>query len=100
MVRCKFRVLSVTEHFSHFESPDGKLDSKVVTSTEVRLVPVQHKGSDENRSFWQATPSGELRMTITNPAAAMRFEVGRTYYLDFTPAEGGAYHLDLAPVSG
>lgn len=86
MVRCKFRVLSVAEHFSHFESPNGKLDSKIVTTTEVRLVPVQNKGSDENRSFWQATPSGELVMRINNPAAAIQFKPGLTYYVDFAPA--------------
>jgi hypothetical protein len=54
--------------------------------TAVRLVPVSHKGSPENTSFWEATPSGELTMVITNPAAALQFVPGRCYYLDVSEA--------------
>ena len=43
-------------------------------------------GSDENKSFWKHTPSGRLEMSIDNPAAVEQFEVGKEYYLDFTPA--------------
>lgn len=43
-------------------------------------------GSDENKSFSDATPSASLRMTISNPSAQGAFEVGKEYYLDFTPA--------------
>lgn len=39
----------------------------------------------ENKSFWDATPNAELVMVITNPGA-QTFEIGREYYLDFTPA--------------
>lgn len=91
MVRCKFRCLEVTRRFSAFATkttPAGletDYDAPQV-QISVRLVPVQHKGSDENASFWKATPSGDLTMVITNPAAALQFEPGRCYYLDMSGA--------------
>jgi hypothetical protein len=33
-----------------------------------------------------ALPWGELRMTVDNPSAAIQFEPGKQYYLDFTEA--------------
>lgn len=39
----------------------------------------------ENVSFSKATPWAELNMAINNPAAYP--EVGKAYYVDFTPAE-------------
>lgn len=41
----------------------------------------------ENKKFWDATPSGNLEMWVTNRDAADFFELGAEYYLDFTPAE-------------
>lgn len=41
----------------------------------------------EDGRFTKATPWGELRMNVDNPAAAIQFEPGRSYYLDFTPAD-------------
>lgn len=87
MVRCKFRCLEITERFIGF---DG--DGKLTTQPSIRLVPVMYKKTgqydpgDENKAFWSATPSGELTMTITNPAASKQFEVGKCYYLDFVEA--------------
>lgn len=40
----------------------------------------------ENKAFWEATPSGEIEMHITEPDAADFFKLGREYYVDFTPA--------------
>jgi hypothetical protein len=34
-----------------------------------------------------ATPSGQIELQVVNPEAAKRFEVGKTYYVDFSPAE-------------
>lgn len=39
-----------------------------------------------NKSWSKHTPSGHLSITITNPAAIDGFEIGKAYYLDFTPA--------------
>lgn len=41
----------------------------------------------EDGRFTKATPWGELRMNVDNPDAAIQFEPGRTYYLDFKPAD-------------
>ncbi|MEH2068904.1 MAG: hypothetical protein V7K47_12210 [Nostoc sp.] len=54
-------------------------------NTIVNLAPVL-KSSEENKSFWQATPNGKLEMCVTNPKAKEFFEAGKEYYLDFTPA--------------
>lgn len=44
-------------------------------------------GNPENDSFFKYTPMGQLTMGVVNPIAAEQFEVGKEYYLDFTPAE-------------
>lgn len=53
---------------------------------EIAMSPV-FSDSDENRSWSKYTPSGELKMMITNPDAVSQFELGRSYFLDFTPAD-------------
>lgn len=42
---------------------------------------------DPNYTWSQATPSGGVRLHITNPTAMGKFEKGKTYFVDFTPAE-------------
>ncbi len=49
------------------------------------LVPV-YGDSPENKTWSQATPPGEIKMTITNPAALDAFGPGQAFYVDFTPA--------------
>jgi hypothetical protein len=46
-----------------------------------------YTGSEENKAFWNATPSGNISLSITNPEAINQFEAGKEYYVDFTPAE-------------
>lgn len=72
MIKAKFKVLTITERMG---------DQK-----EVHLQPVV-SGSEENKTFSTYTPTGELKMTITNPAAMDFFKIGKEYYLDFTPAD-------------
>lgn len=40
----------------------------------------------EDQRFCKATPGGQLSLLVDNPAALAKFEAGKTYYLDFTPA--------------
>jgi len=40
-----------------------------------------------NASWSEATPSGRVTMTITNPAAVDAFELNRAYYIDFSPVD-------------
>jgi hypothetical protein len=71
-VRCKFVVDSVTKSRSGFAN--------------VVMTPVT-SGSEENKKFWEYTPSGKLEIGTTNIAAADELEVGKEYYIDITKAE-------------
>lgn len=49
---------------------------------EIKMTPVI-SGSEENKSFSVYTPSGEVRLHITNPDALDFFKAGEEYYLEF-----------------
>lgn len=40
--------------------------------------------TEEGRRFQKATPSGFAEFQIDNPAAIEQFELGKTYYVDFS----------------
>ncbi|WP_435589818.1 hypothetical protein [Micromonospora aurantiaca (nom. illeg.)] len=77
MIRAKFRCNSV--EFRGDPADDN-------TPRTYVLTPVYDTSTPENARFTKATPWGELKMNVDNPAA--RFEVGQMYYVDFTPAKG------------
>lgn len=76
-VRAKFKCISITER-------EGWGGVKIMR--DVKMSPVTG-GSDENKKFFASTPSGELTVGCTNVEATQQFEVGKEYYVDFTPAE-------------
>ncbi len=76
MVRAKFVVYERTRTEFFNCEPAFTIKARAVTS-----------GSEENKSFWKYTPSGELVMQTVNPEAAEQFKPGKEFYLDFTPAE-------------
>jgi len=45
-------------------------------SAEIRLMPVYDDGDPENATWSKYTPSGEVRLFITNPDAIEAFEPG------------------------
>jgi len=68
---------------------------KLSESTQVDYNPEVRKltfnavcndGTEENAKFHKYTPSGEISMTVDNPSASEQFELGKSYYVDFTPA--------------
>lgn len=69
MVRAKFKV--TTNHLT------GE-------TAQIILEPVID-GSPENESFYKWTPSGKIDLACVNPDATNQFEVGKEYYVDFTP---------------
>lgn len=71
MVRAKFRVDEVTRYGNW---NGGKVLLRAVTGN-----------GEENKSFWEATPSGQLEMTVKGDALDL-LQLGKSYYLDFTPA--------------
>lgn len=77
-VRAKFRCLGITEKW------DG--------SFVAELSPVMQKGenSEENKRFWQASPSGECSLTYH---AEHDLKVGAYYYIDMVADEEGVWNL-------
>jgi len=39
----------------------------------------------EDQRFQKATPTGSIEMQIDNPIALDQFEMGKDYYVDFSP---------------
>lgn len=72
MVRAKFRCEGKTG-----DSAEGG---------SVTLFPVVG-GSAENDEFYRWTPGGSVQLSTVNGRAFDQFEVGKQYYVDFTPAE-------------
>jgi hypothetical protein len=77
-VRAKFVVNSITLT-KHWEKDKGNIAT-------IKLQPVT-SGSDENKSFYAATPSGNIELGTVNQEAAAAFELGVAFYVDFTRAE-------------
>jgi len=83
-MRAKLRVMDVTT----FKHPD----TNETTYEKVRFAAVGPNtayptdGTDENNSFALWTPQADLSMVINNPALFGRFEIGSSFYVDFTEA--------------
>jgi hypothetical protein len=76
MVRAKFEVISIEEAMSD------------VDVGRVILQPVYDEDpNSENGKFFRYTPAGQIDLSTINPEALKQFEVGKEYYVDFTPAE-------------
>lgn len=78
MVRAKFRCAE-KKQLAHWD-PKNHGPSQ-------DMVVLQVAYGDENKAWSAATPSGRIEMTITNPEAMNRFELGKHYFVDFTPAD-------------
>lgn len=89
MVRAKFKVVRIeSSQTQRRKNPDKGWDQRNLETVEMRtlvMVPVSG-GSEENQRFWDASPSGELKLGTINPEAWQAFELGGEYYVDFTPA--------------
>jgi len=72
-MRAKFKVESITT----WEGGQEQAKLRAVMADEL----------EENQRFNKASPNGELTITISNPAAQGFLQPGKSYYLDFTPAE-------------
>lgn len=75
MVRAKFMVQEIRQHY--YGNPGA---------TTVILRPQYDQSIEEDKRFAKATPTGEVSMYIDNPPAQAFFELGKTYYLDFSKA--------------
>jgi hypothetical protein len=79
-VRAKFRVNSI-EDVTGYNAPGKNINLQVVGEEGE-----PHKW-DENKSFFNSTPIGSINLHCINPKANEQFEVGKYFYVDFTPAE-------------
>lgn len=62
--------------------------AKEVSQVDVTLQAVYGSGDDDSNKEWsQYTPSGEVKLCITNASAYKQFEIGKAYFVDFTPAD-------------
>ena len=83
MMRCKMVIGEVAESMGSKPDADGKwITCKFKT---VKMLAVSG-GSDENKRFWSATPSGKLDLTCVHPDAIEGMEVGKEFYVDISPA--------------
>jgi hypothetical protein len=76
-VRAKFRC--------QFETTKkwGPQDDQAARTYE--FMAVYDPDLPEDQRFAKATPVGTLTMQVDNPAVT--FEIGKSYYLDFTPVD-------------
>jgi hypothetical protein len=80
MVRAKFKVDAI-------ENTKYGKTGKVLTTIKMTPVYPGENPTHENKKFWDASPSGELRLGTVNAKAVEYFELGEEYYIDFTKAE-------------
>lgn len=73
-VRAKFQVESITRYYWG-EGAMVKLSARYDST-----IP-------EDQRFQEATPSGSMEMRVENPAALEVLELGKFFYVDFTPIE-------------
>lgn len=76
--RAKFHCNSVTKRKGWSGTPEFLYEAEfsVVTS-----------GSEENKNFFASTPSGNIKIGTVREN---QFEVGKDYFIDFSPAEEAA----------
>jgi hypothetical protein len=72
-IRAKFEVIDLL----------GEDKSTVV------LEPRYDETLPEDQRFCDATPWGRFEMFVNNPAALEQLQIGRKFYLDLIPVEGG-----------
>lgn len=89
IVRAKFTLDAVkTSQYQWGGSVTDGDPSKTYPLVKVLVFSaVYDNGTPENQRFTKATPSGTLEMIVDNPDALKQFELGKSYYLDFTLAE-------------
>lgn len=77
-MRAKFQVNKV----ERFAGQD-----RITCNAVARSSGYPEDGSDEDNTYAKFSPSGELSLTIANPALVGKINPGQKYYLDFTPAD-------------
>lgn len=101
----KFVVREKREHTVNVEISPGKWGpSRRVTLVMAPVTPntptmawCTEAKSDENASFWSATPTGACEIGMT-PEEAEGYAVGALFYIDFGPCVDGDWTLNVENV--
>lgn len=80
-VRAKLRLTEIRESKWSFQGPSQKT---------LRFTSQYDSSIPEDQRFQQATPSAYAEFCIDNPAALAQFELGKDYYVDFSPTPENA----------
>lgn len=92
VVRAKFTVVRYESTLQSRQlDPAGGYEPANYEKVEMRTIimtPVSSTDpTTENYQFWQQSPSGEIRLGVINQQAWAEFELGKDYYVTFTPAK-------------
>lgn len=82
-MRAKMYVQNVQQH----KNADDTVASEMLAFTCVCDSPFGPNGESDDNTFARWTPSGAATYQVSNPALFGKFEQGKKYYVDFTPAE-------------
>ncbi len=90
-VRAKFKYTGYEASLSNMPTKNADGNPGPYEQVELRSLkfsPVYGNGdpNHENTTFWNASPTGQIALGCVNPAAWQQFEIGKEYYIDFTPA--------------
>ncbi len=88
-VRAKFKVQRIEATQGCKEVGFNDSGRPIYEPCEMRTIilsPVYSNGDPEheNTKFWNASPSGEIKLGTINPAAWELFNLGGEFYIDFT----------------
>lgn len=88
-VRAKFRCTSVETYSTGLQTSTvhlgGKSEERQTWPRTFKFHAEYDHRLPEDQRFALATPSGTVEIRVDNPAVA--FEPGKSYYLEFTPAD-------------
>ncbi len=87
MVRAKFYVEEIRRMRTSVPKLDGEKTNWVSGEVQTIILRPVSGGSEENKKFWVASPSGRIELGCANLEAAQLFELGKQYYIDFTEAD-------------
>ncbi len=79
-VRLKMTCQGKTEGKATIGDPENPGNTIKVDTISATFVPV-YTGSEENKRFFAATPSGSLTFSTVNKAAAESIEEGKDYFV-------------------
>lgn len=87
-MRAKVRVASVTpEAVTTAPGETMAPMQSIVAYPVAKSTAYPADGSDENNTFAKWSPSGEFKLSITNPALSNTIKPGDEFYVDFIPVQ-------------